>query len=78
MSETTPGICSVLILIYKEKTIIFYLRPIINILAMLRPFGCIVPKTLIIWFSNPSVLSLPDEDYSKNVSYTLNLISIFL
>jgi hypothetical protein len=33
---------------------------------------------LIIWLSNLSIFSVPDEVYSRNVSCTLNLISTFL
>jgi hypothetical protein len=34
------------------------------ILAILfRPFGFIAPKTLIIWLSNLSILSVPNEGY---------------
>jgi len=32
----------------------------------------------IIWFSNLSILNVPDEDYSRNASCTLNMISTFL
>ena len=32
----------------------------------------------MIWFSNILVLSVPDEDYSRNASCALNLISTFL
>ena len=35
-------------------------------------------KLLIIWLSNQSILSIPDEGYSRNTSCALNLISTFL
>jgi hypothetical protein len=35
-------------------------------------------KDWMIWLSNVSVLTVPDEGYSRNVSCTLNLISTFL
>jgi hypothetical protein len=40
------------------------------ILAILfRPFGLLARKTFkIIWLSNLSILSVPDEGYSRNVS----------
>jgi hypothetical protein len=39
----------------------------------------IAPKHFfIIWFSNISILSVPDEGYSRKASYALNLISTFL
>ena len=38
----------------------------------------IAPKTLIIWFFNLSILSVPGESYSRNASCALNLISTFL
>ena len=31
-----------------------------------------------IWFSNLSIVSVPDESYFRNASYALNLISTFL
>ena len=43
-------------------------------------FGCLAPKILKlhrIWFFNRLNLSLPDEGYSKDVSWTPNLISTF-
>ena len=50
--------------------------PILTILF--RPFGLLVPKTFkIIWFSNLSTLSVPDEGYSRNGWCALNLISMF-
>ena len=40
---------------------------------------CFAPKYLwIVWLSNILTLSVPGEDYSKNVLSTLNLISTFL
>jgi hypothetical protein len=36
----------------------------------------LLPK--IIWFSDLSTLSIPDEGYSRNVLLTLNLMSTFL
>ena len=45
---------------------------------MLRSFGLLAPPTFkIIWFSILTTLSEPDEDYSRNVSCALNLISTF-
>jgi hypothetical protein len=35
-------------------------------------------KLLIIWHSNLSISSVPDEGYSRNMSSTLNLISVFI
>jgi hypothetical protein len=38
-------------------------------LCCFRPFGCIAPKHFsIIWLSNLSILSVPDEGYSINAS----------
>jgi len=35
---------------------------------LFKPFGLLAPKTFkIIWFSNLSTLSIPDEVYSRNV-----------
>ena len=49
-----------------------------RLLAILfRPFGVIAPTTCI-WLSNISMLSVPDEGYSRNASCALNLISTFL
>jgi len=33
---------------------------------------------IVIWISNIMILSIPDEDYCRNASCTLNLISAFL
>ena len=45
----------------------------------LRPFGLLAPKTYkIIWLSNLSTLSVPDQGYSRNASHTLNFKSAFL
>ena len=41
------------------------------------PLVLLLPKHLIIWVSNLSILSVPDEDYSRNASCTLNLITTF-
>jgi hypothetical protein len=41
-------------------------------------FVLLLPKTLIIWLSNLSILSVPDNGCSRNVSCTLNLTSTFL
>ena len=38
----------------------------------------IFSKALIIWLSNLSILSVPHESYSRNVSCALILISTFL
>jgi hypothetical protein len=32
----------------------------------------------LIWLSNLSILSVPDEGYSRNTSFIINLISTFL
>jgi hypothetical protein len=43
---------------------------------MFRTFGFIAPKTFyIIWLSTLSMLSVPDEGYSRKESCSLNLIS---
>jgi hypothetical protein len=49
------------------------------ILAILfRPFGLLACKTYkIIWLSYLSILSVPDEGYSRNALCALNLISTF-
>jgi hypothetical protein len=53
--------------------------PVIVVLAiMFRSFGFIASKTLIIWLSNLSILSVPDDDYSRNVSCALNWITALL
>ena len=45
---------------------------------MFRYFGLLAPKTFeIIWLSNFSILSVPDEGYSRNTLCALKLI-IFL
>jgi hypothetical protein len=38
----------------------------------------LLPKLWIIWLSHLSILSVPDEVYSRNASCTLNLKSTFL
>ena len=50
------------------------------ILAILfRYIGFIVPRNFKLFgFSNLSILSVPDEGYSRNASWALNLISTFL
>ena len=46
---------------------------------LFRPIGLLAPKAFeIIWFSNLSTLSVPDEGYSRNASCALNLIYTFL
>ena len=41
--------------------------------------SCIAHKCLyVIWLSNNSILSVPDEGYSRNVSWAVNLISTLL
>ena len=46
-------------------------------LSWLGPFCFIAPKHFsIIWLSNLSILSIPDEGYFRNVSCALNLISM--
>ena len=42
-------------------------------ICILADFGCFS----IIWFSNLSILGVPHEDYSRNVSCALDLISMF-
>jgi hypothetical protein len=37
-----------------------------------------LPKFLIIWFSNISIMSVPDEGYARNTPCTLDLVSPFL
>jgi hypothetical protein len=50
-------------------------RPSDTILAILfRPFGLLARKTFkIIWLSNLSILSVPDEGYSRNALCALKL-----
>ena len=45
---------------------------------LLWPLGFIAPKFLIYLLSNLSILRVPDEGYSRNASFALNLISTFL
>ena len=46
---------------------------------LFRPFGLFAPKIFeIIWFSNLLTLSIPNEGYSRNVSCTLNWMSMLL
>jgi len=47
-------------------------------LSCLGPLVLFFPKLQIIWLSNLSNLSVPDEGYSRNKSCALNLISAFL
>jgi hypothetical protein len=42
------------------------------------PLLLLLPKLYIIWLSNLSILSVPDEGYSRSVLCELNLISVFL
>ena len=45
---------------------------------LFRSFGFIAPKLFkIIWFFNLSILSEPDEGYSRNALCALNWISTF-
>ena len=45
---------------------------------LFRPFGLLARKTLnIIWLSNISILSVPDEGYPRSAFCALNLISTF-
>ena len=37
-------------------------------LSCLDLLVCLYPKTLFFWLSNLSTMSVPDEDYSRNVS----------
>jgi hypothetical protein len=48
-----------------------------DLAILFRPFGFISPKTLN-YLAFQSILNVPDEVYSKNVSCILNLISTFL
>ena len=49
--------------------------PIVEILF--RPFGLVAPKPFkIIWLSNLSILSVPDEGYSRRALRALNLSSM--
>jgi hypothetical protein len=48
-----------------------------SLAILFRPFGVMAPTTCI-WLSNISMLSVPDEGYSRNASCALNLISTFL
>ena len=48
-----------------------------DLAILFRPFGFISPKTLN-YLAFQSILNVPDEGYSKNVSCILNLISTFL
>jgi len=42
-------------------------------------FVVLSPKDFyVIWLSGLSIVSLPDECYCRNASYTLNLVSTFL
>jgi hypothetical protein len=42
------------------------------------PFSLLGHKTFkIIWLSNISILSVPDEGYSRNALWALNLLSTF-
>ena len=45
------------------------------IISCLGPLVLLLPKVLIIWFSNLSIMSLPDEGYARNTPCTLDLIS---
>jgi hypothetical protein len=47
-------------------------------LSGLSPLVLLLPKRLITWLSNLSILSVPDEGYSRNACCALNLISTFL
>ena len=42
-------------------------------LSCLGPLVLLLPKVKIIWLSNISILSVPDESYPRNVSCALNL-----
>jgi hypothetical protein len=44
-------------------------------ISCLYPFGFMLPKYLSILVSNLLILGVPDESYSRNARYTLNLIS---
>jgi hypothetical protein len=47
--------------------------------SVLALYKCLAPKDIkIIWLSNIFALSVPDEGYSRNASWALNLISTFL
>jgi hypothetical protein len=48
-------------------------------LCCFRPFGCIAPKHFsIIWLSNLSILSVPDEDYPRNVHNVFILLFFYV
>ena len=47
------------------------------LVILFSPFGFIAPINLSYWLSNLSILSVPDEGYSRNASCSLNLISTF-
>ena len=47
-------------------------------LSCFRLFILVTPKDWIICLSNLLTLSIPDEGYSRNVSYTLNEMPTFL
>ena len=51
-------------------------RDLVNRLSCLDPFVLLLPK-LIICLTDLSILSAPNESYSRNPSYALNLISTF-
>ena len=46
------------------------------LIIYIGPLVLLLPKILIIWLSNLLILSVPDEGYSRNVSCTLNLLSM--
>ena len=51
----------------------------INVIKLFRPFGFIALKHYyIIWLSILSILSVPDEGYSRNASCAPKLMSTFL
>ena len=51
-------------------------RDLVDCLSCLSPFVLLLPK-LIIWLTNLSILSAPNDGYSRNPSCALNLISTF-
>ena len=64
---------------------LYYLSPIrcgfaSGFVNCLGPLALVLlfPKLKIIWLSNISILSVPDEGYSRNESCALSLIFTFL
>jgi len=69
--------------ISSEKVSIYFMGICIGDLSQFwlscsGPFVLLLFKLYIIWFSNLSILRVPNEGYSGNASCALNLISTFL